>query len=164
VPAMAFPSVPASALPSPFRRDLLTGQVAIVTGGGTGIGRAIAHELALCGAQVAICGRRPEPLAAVAAEIQAASGVCIHKTCDIREPEQVAAFVSFVKAELGRIDILVNNAGGQKPFPASHMPLVNFEKVIKNNLIGTFSFTQTVAQQAFFYFLLGFITRNYILY
>lgn len=145
---MAFPTVPESALRSPFRSDLLTGQVAIVTGGGTGIGRAIALELAACGAKIAICGRRPDPLAAVAAEIQAASGVCIHKTCDIREPDQVAAFVSFVKAELGRIDILVNNAGGQRPFPASHMPLVNFEKVIKNNLVGTFSFTQAVAQQA----------------
>ena len=145
---MAIPQVPDSALRNPFRTDLLSGQVAIVTGGGTGIGRAIALELAECGAKLAICGRRPDPIAQVAAEIQAKGGTCLHRTCDIREPEQIAAFVATVKAELGRIDILVNNAGGQRPFPASDMPLVNFEKVVKNNLIGTFAMTQAVAQQA----------------
>jgi citronellol/citronellal dehydrogenase len=145
---MAIPQVPESALRSPFRSDLLTGQVAIVTGGGTGIGRAIALTLAGCGAQVAICGRRPDPLAAVAAEITTSGGVCLPKTCDIREPEQIAAFVAYVKAELQRIDILVNNAGGQRTFLAADIPLANFEKVIKNNLVGTFAMTQAVAQQA----------------
>ena len=62
VRAMAHPQVPDSARPSPFRNNLLQGQVALVTGGGTGIGRAIALELAGCGAQIAICGRRPDPL------------------------------------------------------------------------------------------------------
>jgi citronellol/citronellal dehydrogenase len=138
---------------SPFRADLLREQVAIVTGGGTGIGRAIALELSQCGAHVAICGRRPGPLAETAAELtrRAASGsanTCLHMTCDIREPAEVAAFVEAVRARFGRIDILVNNAGGQRPFPAADMPLENFEKVIRNNLVGTFAMTQTVARAA----------------
>src|SRR3954469_4269304 len=81
---------------SPFRADLFSrpdgrpgaaqvpGRVAIVTGGGTGIGRAIALSLSGCGARLAICGRRPEPLRAVAAEIRALGGECLEKTCDIR--------------------------------------------------------------------------------
>lgn len=144
---------PGQALPpdvarSPFRADLLGGQVAIVTGGGTGIGRAIALELAGCGARVAICGRRPDPLSAVSAEITGAGGECLALPCDIREPAQIAAFVQSVRERFGRIDILVNNAGGQRPYPAADMPLEHFEKVIKNNLTGTFAMTQAVARAA----------------
>ncbi len=142
-------------IPSPFRTDLLCEQVAIVTGGGTGIGRAIALELAHCGAQVAICGRRPEPLKQTAQEIAARStagaapgGPCLHMTCDIREPAQIAAFVEAVRTRFGRIDLLVNNAGGQRPFPAADMPLESFEKVLRNNLFGTFAMTQAVARAA----------------
>lgn len=133
---------------SPFRADLLQGKVAIVTGGGTGIGAAIVRELAACGARVAICGRRPEPIAAVRQELIAAGGDCLAQTCDIREPTQIAAFVDAVKAQFGRIDILVNNAGGQRPFLAADMSLEHFEKVIRNNLVGTFAMTQTVARAA----------------
>lgn len=133
---------------SPFRADLLQGKVAIVTGGGTGIGAAIVRELAACGARVAICGRRPEPIAAVRQELVAAGGDCLAQTCDIREPTQIAAFVEAVKAQFGRIDILVNNAGGQRPFLAADMSLEHFEKVIRNNLVGTFAMTQTVARAA----------------
>jgi citronellol/citronellal dehydrogenase len=135
-------------LPSPFRTDLLRDQVAIVTGGGTGIGRAIALELSHCGARVAICGRRADPLKQVSAEITSRGGSCLDMTCDIREPAQIAAFVEAVRARFGRIDILVNNAGGQRPFPAADMPLENFEKVIRNNLVGTFAVTQAVARAA----------------
>ena len=135
---------------SPFRSDLLHGEVAIVTGGGTGIGRAIALELAKCGAAVAICGRRAEPLQQVEAEIAALgnSSTCFAMTCDIREPAQIGAFTDAVYSRFNRIDILVNNAGGQRPFPAADMPLENFEKVIRNNLIGTFAMTQAVARRA----------------
>jgi len=133
---------------SPFRADLLRDQVAIVTGGGTGIGRAIALELAGCGARVAICGRRSEPLQAVAAELAGRGSEVVQQTCDIREPVQIAAFIDAVQARFGRVDILVNNAGGQRPFPAADMPLENFEKVIRNNLIGTFAMTQAVARKA----------------
>jgi citronellol/citronellal dehydrogenase len=133
---------------TPFRADLLDGRVALVTGGGTGIGRAIALEMAQLGAKVAICGRRPEPIAEVEREIAAAGGKCLQRTCDIREPEQIERFVAAVMERFGRIDILVNNAGGQRPFPAADMPLANFEKVVKNNLIGTFAMTQAVARAA----------------
>jgi citronellol/citronellal dehydrogenase len=141
-------------LDSPFRPDLFRrpgtdpGYVAIVTGGGTGIGRAIALSLSGCGARLAICGRRPEPLQAVAAEISARGGECLAKTCDIREPAQIAEFVAAVMARYGRIDSLVNNAGGQRPYPAAELPLEHFEKVIRNNLVGTFSMTQAVARAA----------------
>jgi len=135
-------------LPSPFRTDLLAGQVAIVTGGGTGIGRAIALELAQCGARVAICGRRSEPLKQVAAEIAERKGSCLPLPCDIREPDQISAFVEAVRSRFGSIDLLVNNAGGQRPFFAADMPLEKFEKVIRNNLIGTFAMTQAVARAA----------------
>ncbi len=145
---MATPHVPDPVLRSPFRSDLLVGQVAIVTGGGTGIGRAIALELAGCGARIAICGRRPDPIAAVAAEIKSAGGTCFSMPCDIRDAQQIAAFVAATKSALGQIDILVNNAGGQRAFLAADMPLTNFEKVVQNNLVGTFAMTQAVAQQA----------------
>jgi citronellol/citronellal dehydrogenase len=135
-------------LANPFRADLLTGHVAIVTGGGTGIGRAIVRSLAACGARLAICGRRPDPLSEVAEELTAAGSECLAQPCDIREPTQIAEFVALVMARYGRIDSLVNNAGGQRPYPASEMPLVHFEKVIRNNLIGTFAMTQAVARAA----------------
>jgi citronellol/citronellal dehydrogenase len=140
--------IDATVTASPFRGDLLKDQVAIVTGGGTGIGRAIAHELAQCGAKVAICGRREGPLKQVEGELTQAGAACLAQTCDIREPAQIQAFVEAVAARFERIDILVNNAGGQRPFPAADMPLENFEKVIRNNLIGTFAMTQAVARRA----------------
>ncbi|MEX0832937.1 MAG: SDR family oxidoreductase [Actinomycetota bacterium] len=98
---------------SPLAPDANAGRVAVVTGGGTGIGRAITRELARTGAKVAICGRRGEPLAAVARELEAAGAECIDQPCDIREPEQVAGFLNAVDQSFGGADILVNNAGGQ---------------------------------------------------
>lgn len=145
---------PSPWIESPFRADLFASapaaarHVAIVTGGGTGIGRAIVRSLAACGARLAICGRRPDPLREVAAELQARGAECLAKTCDIREPAQIAEFVAAVLARYGRIDSLINNAGGQRPYPASHLPLEHFEKVIRNNLVGTFSMTQAVARAA----------------
>ena len=147
-PASADRGPPAAALRSPFRADALAGKVALITGGGTGIGRAITLAYVACGAKVAICGRRPEPIAQVAAEIAALGGECLHMLCDIREPAQIDALVAAVLARFGRIDILVNNAGGQRPYPAASMPLAHFEKVVKNNLIGTFAVTQAVANAA----------------
>jgi citronellol/citronellal dehydrogenase len=145
---MAQPQVPVSAVLCPFRSDLLAGQVAVVTGGGTGIGRAIALEFARLGARVAVCGRRKEPIDAVVGEIRAAGGEGFSMPCDIREKEQISAFISATKSKWGSIDVLVNNAGGQRAFMAADMPLAHFEKVVRNNLIGTFAVTQEVAQQA----------------
>ena len=100
-----------------FAPGILNGQVAIVTGGGSGIGLATAKEMLRLGARVAICGRTPAKLEAARAELPGALAL----VCDIREPEQVEAFVKAVLAEWGRIDIVVNNAGGQFPSPASVM-------------------------------------------
>ena len=98
---------------SVLRDDANAGAVALVTGGGTGIGRATARELARTGARVAICGRRLEPLEAVRAELEEAGGECLAFPADVREPEQAEALVERVLERFGSVDVLVNNAGGQ---------------------------------------------------
>ncbi len=98
---------------SVLRPDANAGRVALVTGGGTGIGRATALAFARTGARVAICGRRPDPLDAVAAEIEAADGECLALPMDIREPEAVEELVERTLGRFGAVDVLVNNAGGQ---------------------------------------------------
>src|SRR5262245_58118411 len=92
-----------------FAPGILRHQVAIVTGGGSGIGLATAHELVRLGARVAICGRTADKLEAAAEQLRDAGGTVLARPCDIREAVQVEAFVSAVLGELGRIDILVNN-------------------------------------------------------
>src|SRR6187397_2728299 len=101
-----------------FRSDLHRGRVALITGGGTGLGRAIALDLARCGADVVLAGRRREPLEKTAAEIAAGGARALVVTADIREEEQATALVDRALEEFGRIDILVNNAGGQFIAPA----------------------------------------------
>lgn len=96
-----------------LRPDANAGRVALVTGGGTGIGRATALAFARTGARVAICGRRAEPLAAVVAEIEALPGECLAIPADVREPEAVERVVEETLAHFGAIDVVVNNAGGQ---------------------------------------------------
>ena len=132
-----------------FAPGIFRDQVAIVTGGGSGIGLVTALELLRLGARVAICGRKPEKLAQAAAELTAASSAdhVLAATCDIREPDQVTAFVKDVIGEWGRLDILVNNAGGQFPSPAQHISPNGFLAVVKNNLVGTFNMSREVANQ-----------------
>jgi NAD(P)-dependent dehydrogenase (short-subunit alcohol dehydrogenase family) len=131
-----------------FAPGLLRDQVAIVTGGGSGIGLATAMELVRLGARVAICGRTPAKLEAAADQLRQAGGTVLARPCDIREPAQVEAFVTAVLGELGRIDIVVNNAGGQFPSPAQHISPNGFLAVVKNNLVGTFHVCREVANQA----------------
>lgn len=134
-----------------FAAGLFEGQVAVVTGGGSGIGLVTARELAALGASVAICGRKVEKLDAAKAAL-AADGVpdsrVFGTTCDIRDAEQVERFVSEVVARFGKIDVLVNNAGGQFPSPAESMTPKGWEAVIRNNLNGTFFMTREVATRA----------------
>ena len=131
-----------------FRDGLFADEVAIVTGGGTGIGLTVARELGRLGAKIAICGRRPEPLAA-AVTLLASEGVeAFGRSTDIRKPEEVESFVDAVKERFGRIDILVNNAGGQFPTPAQHLVPKGFEAVVRNNLLGTWTMTHAVANRA----------------
>lgn len=130
-----------------FRKGLFEGHTAIVTGGGSGIGLATARSFAELGAKVAICGRKAEKIAAAETYLRehVAGAEVFGGTCDIREPEQVAAFVDSVEQKLGRASILVNNAGGQFPTTAETVSARGWEAVIRNNLNGTFFMTQAVA-------------------
>ncbi len=123
---------------SVFVPDLFAGKVVVVTGGGSGIGRCTAHELAALGAAVAIVGRKVEKLDAVRAEIESAGGVCSTHVCDIREEDAVKATVAAVLARHGRIDGLVNNAGGQFPSPLASISAKGWDAVVRNNLTGGF--------------------------
>jgi citronellol/citronellal dehydrogenase len=130
----------ASRYRSVFRQGLFAGQVVIVTGGGSGIGRCVAHELASLGAKVALVGRKSEKIAAVAEEIaeDVGAGLTSEHVCDIRVEEQVAATVSEILKAHGRIDGLVNNAGGQFSAPLTSITQKGWETVVRTNLTGGF--------------------------
>jgi citronellol/citronellal dehydrogenase len=129
-----------------FQPGLLDGQVAVVSGGGSGLGRATALELAALGARVVVCGRREEPLEETAA--LAEEGGVEARTCDIREEDQVKALVEGVVERHGRIDLLVNNAGGQYMAPAEDITPKGFRTVIRLNVEGTWLMTHAVATRA----------------
>jgi citronellol/citronellal dehydrogenase len=123
---------------SVFRPGLFAGQVHWVTGGGSGIGRCVAHELASLGATVVISGRTQAKLDAVAAEITADGGVCHTIAFDIRDEEAVKAGVAAVLQAHGPVTGLVNNAGGQFPAPLMAISKRGFDAVVANNLTGGF--------------------------
>jgi len=129
---------------SVFRPGLLQDQVVTVTGGGSGIGRCTAHELASLGATVALVGRNPDKLDAVAREIEQAGGRCTQHAFDIRDESLVQAGVASILAAHGRIDGLVNNAGGQYPAPAETLSLKGWEAVLRTNLTGGFLMAREV--------------------
>lgn len=123
---------------SVFRPDLFRGQLHWVTGGGSGIGRCVAHELAALGATVLISGRSVEKLDRVAAEIREDGGQCDTRAFDIRDEEAVKAAVASVVAQHGPVAGLVNNAGGQFPAPMMAISKKGFDAVVANNLTGGF--------------------------
>jgi citronellol/citronellal dehydrogenase len=129
-----------------FQPGLLDGQVAIVTGGGSGLGRAAALELAALGAHVVVAGRRQEPLDETAA--LAGEGRVEGRACDIREEDQVDALVDGALERHGGIDLLVNNAGGQFLSPAEDITPKGFRTVIRLNVEGTWLMTHAVATRA----------------
>ena len=129
-----------------FKDDLLAGQVALVSGGGSGLGRRSAIELTALGAQVVVCGRRSEPLDETVA--LCAAGSAGARVCDIREEGQVDALVDAVLADHGKIDLLVNNAGGQFLTPAEDITPKGFRTVIRLNVEGTWLMTHAVATKA----------------
>jgi citronellol/citronellal dehydrogenase len=129
-----------------FQPGLLDGQVAVVSGGGSGLGRASALELAALGARVVVCGRRAEPLEETAA--RAEGGRVEARPCDIREEDQVEALVDGVLERHGRVDLLVNNAGGQYMTPAEDITAKGFRTVMRLNVEGTWLMTHAVATKA----------------
>jgi len=129
-----------------YAPGLLAGEVAVITGGGSGIGLATARQFAALGARLAICGRKRDKLDAALASLPGVD--VLAEVCDIRQPEQVAALVDAVHARFGRIDILINNAGGQFPMAAEALEPKGWDAVIRNNLNGTFYMTSAVARRA----------------
>lgn len=133
---------------SALRPGLFEGKVALVTGGGSGIGRCTAHELAALGASVIITGRTPEKLERVAQEIVEDGGSAGWQVCDNREESQVREAVAAIVTQHGRIDCLVNNAGGQFPALLEGLSLNGFDAVVRNNLHGTFLMMREVFVQS----------------
>ena len=123
---------------SAFAPGLMAGRVALVTGGGSGIGRCTAHELAALGARVALLGRKADKLLAVQAEITQDGGLASTHVCDIRQEDVVRQVVAEVLAAHGRIDALVNNAGGQYITPLAQTSAKGWQAVIDTNLTGGF--------------------------
>jgi citronellol/citronellal dehydrogenase len=123
---------------SVFAPNLFAGKVVIVTGGGSGIGRCVAHELAALGAQVALVGRKVEKLQKVADEIIEDGGKVSFQVCDIREEESVKQTVAAIVAAHGRVDGLVNNAGGQFMTPLEAISAKGWQAVVNTNLTGGF--------------------------
>jgi NAD(P)-dependent dehydrogenase (short-subunit alcohol dehydrogenase family) len=126
--------MPASSLKQP-----LAGQVALVTGGGGGIGAAIARRLADMGAAVVICGRRLKTVEQTADEIRKAGGHCQPFACDVTRLDSVAALARHIESEHGQLDILVNNAGvGGFSAPLHKLAPAEWEAILNTNLRGVY--------------------------
>ncbi len=131
-----------------LRDGIFAGEVHVVTGGGSGIGRCVAHELASLGAHVVITGRRPDKLERVLAEISEDGGSAEAHAFDIRDEEAVTTAIAAIVARHGRIHGLVNNAGGQFPAPMEAISKRGFEAVVANNLTGGFLVMREVFRQS----------------
>lgn len=123
---------------SVFAPGLFSGQVVVVTGGGSGIGRCTAHELAALGAHVVLVGRKLDKLHDVAGEILADGGRCSFHSCDIRDEAAVQDVVQAMVVAHGRIHGLVNNAGGQYITPLEKISAKGWDAVVATNLTGGF--------------------------
>ena len=130
-----------------FSKSLLEGKVAIVTGGGTGIGKEIAHQLGSVGAKLVLAGRREEVLKRTEDEFVAKGFEVLSVPTDIREVDQVEHLVEETVNRFGKVDILINNAGGQFPKRAEELSKNGWDAVIRTNLNGTFYVTQAVGKQ-----------------
>ncbi len=120
-------------------KDILSGRIALVTGGGRGIGAGIAHKLASLGATTIICGRTPPLLEETTGQIQSAGGQCETMACDMVDWNSVAALADRVQKTFGRVDILVNNAGiGSFGGPLHTMPAEKWDAIMNTNLRGVF--------------------------
>ena len=133
-----------AALAADANRD----KVALITGGGTGIGLATATAFARTGASVVICGRRSEPLTAARAQLEQAGAECLAMPCDVREPEQVRALVDAALERFEAVDVLVNNAGGQFTAPAEEITAKGMRAVHRLAVDGAWDLTREVATRS----------------
>ncbi len=130
-----------------FRPDLLKDQVVVVTGGGSGIGKAIAHECASLGAKIAIGARKTERLEAAAEELREDGGEVWTGALDIRDVDAVEAWTAEVWSHFGHVDVVINNAGGQFPSPAVMIRPKGWRAVIDTNLNGTWYVTRAMGER-----------------
>jgi citronellol/citronellal dehydrogenase len=128
--------------------DANDGRAVLITGGGTGIGRATAHAFAASGARVAICGRRSDPLESVRSELEELGAECVAVPCDVREPEQVAGLVEVTLDRFGAVDVLVNNAGGQFSAAAAEITTKGLRAVSRLTLDAAWELTHQVANRS----------------
>lgn len=146
--------------------NALAGRVALVSGGGTGIGRACAVDLAATGATVVACGRRADPLAEVRTEIESTGGRCLTVTADLRDPADADRVVDAALGEFGKVDVLVNNAGGQYAAPAEDISVNGWRAVHRASVDATWTLTRAVAtrsmipRRAGVIFFIGFSPRR----
>jgi 2,4-dienoyl-CoA reductase [(3E)-enoyl-CoA-producing], peroxisomal len=129
-------------LPSCFASDVLDGQVALVTGGATGIGKEICRVLGAHGARIAMASRKREILGAAVEELRAEGVDVRFGVCDVRDAEAVRAVIDQVVADCGRLDIVVNNAAGNFPAPMSKISPNGFKAVVDIDLLGTYNVTR----------------------
>jgi NAD(P)-dependent dehydrogenase (short-subunit alcohol dehydrogenase family) len=125
----------------------LADKVAIITGGGTGIGRACTLAFAREGARVAVAGRRPAPLDKVVAEIAAAGGVALAVECDITQASSIDRALKQVLGRFQRLDVLVNNAGDLLVADAEHTSDAQWDHIMAVNLKGTFLMSRAALPQ-----------------
>jgi NAD(P)-dependent dehydrogenase (short-subunit alcohol dehydrogenase family) len=124
----------------------LSGKTAIVTGGGSGIGRQMAGALAELGANLVLCARKVERCEDAAAELAKLGVRTLALQCDVRKPDDVRSVVERTVEELGGVDVLVNNAGAAWGAPAEDTPLEGWQKVVDVNLTGVFLFSQAAGR------------------
>lgn len=130
-----------------FKEGIFRGRQFVVTGGGSGIGRCTAHELAALGGHVTILGRTQEKLERTVAEIRDDGGQADFAVCDIRVEQTVKETVSSILKKVGVVHGLVNNAGGQYPSPLSAINQKGFETVVRTNLVGGFLMAREIYSQ-----------------
>jgi citronellol/citronellal dehydrogenase len=130
-----------------WRPGLFDGQVVLVSGAGSGLGRAIAYQFGRLGAKLVICGRKAEPLERAADGMRALGIECLAYPMTIRDPDQVAALFEAAWSRYGRLDVLVNNAGGQFPQAAIDFSVKGWNAVIDTNLNGTWYMMQAAARR-----------------
>lgn len=124
---------------SDFAENILQERVALVTGGGTGLGKQIAHTLGGHGASVVICSRKQEVMDAAQKELESAGIPCLAMTADIRDPEEVEAVIKATLKRFGRLDIVVNNAAGNFPAAIEGLSYNGFKTIVDIDLLGTYN-------------------------